>query len=494
MIQDKEPGPEAGGPPEVTAGKEGSDWLWAEGRALLLAFHGALRALRLHPMSNQEARNSLATLGEAATSILEAFGELEIRVVRQSIFVNRLKLGSDIDNFVAYKNVLRALHGAKVGVVRVEGTPSKREWHVFLALLLAIQKNDMRKVGAAELQRQLTSRGVENLSVSPRVKGESVFPDEVQRRTAAKKTYVQSVEVSKKLFKGARMGRSTNVKQIKHAVISIVDQVLHNEASLGGLSTLKDYDDYSFTHSVNVCIFCVAIGRRLGLSKRQLYDLGLAALVHDLGMSRIPVSILTKEAKLTPEEERAMQAHTWLGALSVFSLRDFGEVPYQSMVAAYEHHMKVDLSGYPRVVRKREPSVFSKIIAVAAAFDAATNTRVYSAARPPDEVLRELWEEKDLGFDPVIVKALINLLGIYPVGTCVILDTFELGLVHAPNPDPTFVHRPMVRVLSNPEGMWLDPPPLADLADTDGEGTFLRSIIKVSDPEKYGVKVSEYFV
>jgi HD-GYP domain-containing protein (c-di-GMP phosphodiesterase class II) len=289
------------------------------------------------------------------------------------------------------------------------------------------------------------------------------------------------------------MGRSTNVKQIKHAVMGIVDQVLNNEASLGGLSTLKDYDDYSFTHSVNVCIFCVAIGRRLGLSKRQLYDLGLAALVHDLGMSRIPVGILTKSGKLTPEEQAAMQAHTWLGALSIFRLREFGEIPFQSMIAAYEHHLKVDLSGYPRIIRPRQPSVFSKIIAVAAAFDAATNTRAYSAASPPDEVLRELWENQDLGFDPVIVKALINLLGIYPVGTCVILDTFELALVHAANPDPTFVHRPVVRLLSSSDGLWLDPPPLADLADANEDGTYLRSIIKVTDPNRYGVNVSDYF-
>jgi len=289
------------------------------------------------------------------------------------------------------------------------------------------------------------------------------------------------------------MGRGTSVKQIKHAVQGIVDQVLHNEVSLGGLSALKDYDDYAFTHSVNVCIFCVAIGKRLGLSKRQLYDLGLAALVHDLGMSRIPVEILMKGSRLSGEEEKQMQAHTWLGALSAFKLRDYGGIPYQSMIAAYEHHMKVDLSGYPGTIRPRRQSIFSKIIAVAAAFDAATNTRAYSAARPPDEVLRELWEEEHLGFDPVIVKALINLLGIYPVGTCVILDTLELALVHEANSDPDFVHRPIVRLISGQDGVWLADPPLVDLADTDQDGAFLRSIIKVTDPGKYGIAVSDYF-
>ena len=300
--------------------------------------------------------------------------------------------------------------------------------------------------------------------------------------------------ISKELFQGARLGRSANVKEVRHAVEDIVDAVLDHEASLGGLSTLKDYDDYSFTHSVNVCIFCVAIGRRLGLTKPQLYDLGLAALVHDMGMSRIPREILTKGAALTPAERESMEAHTWLGALSAFRLSDFGEIPFQAMIVAYEHHMRPGGAGYPRPRRPREPTIFSKIIAVAAAFDAATNTRSYSKASPPDEVLRELWEDESLGHDPVVVKALINLLGIYPVGTCVILDSYELALVHSANSDASFVHRPIVRLLCDANGLWLSPAPLVDLAETNANGDFVRSIIKVTSPEKYGIKVSDYFL
>jgi HD-GYP domain-containing protein (c-di-GMP phosphodiesterase class II) len=452
-----------------------------------------LRTLRDQPIENREVRRLLEELGRAAESFYDERGRLEIQALRQSIFVNRLEIQRDIENYVAFGHVLGTLQRAGVGTLRVEDAPSRREWHVFLRELIRHSARHDRPDGVLPLQRSLASRGVVRISASPNLMEESLLSDEVEKRKAARRTWERSVAVSKELFTGTRMGRSTNVKEIRHAVIGIVDQVLNNEASLGGLSTLKDYDDYSFTHSVNVCIFCVAIGRRLGLSKRQLYDLGLAALVHDIGMSRIPVGILTKSTRLTPEEQAAMQAHTWLGALSVFNLREFGKTPYQSMIAAYEHHLKPDGSGYPRIKRPRQPSVFSKIIAVAAAFDAATNTRSYSAATPPDEVLKELWENEDLGFDPVIVKALINLLGVYPVGTCVILDTFELALVHTANPDPTFVHRPVVRVLSDPNGLWLEPPPLADLADTDGDGNFLRTIIKVTDPEKYGVSVSAYF-
>ncbi|HKJ03497.1 MAG TPA: HD domain-containing phosphohydrolase, partial [Longimicrobiales bacterium] len=308
------------------------------------------------------------------------------------------------------------------------------------------------------------------------------------------RTYAQSVAVTKNLFQGARMGRAANLKEVKHALHNIVDQVLDNETSLAGLSTLKDYDDYAFIHSVNVCIFCVALGKRLGLGKSQLYDLGMAALVHDLGMSRIPREIVTKEAPLTKEEQAVMESHTVLGPLSIFALRDFGEIPVRSMIAAYEHHMRADGSGYPKPRRPRTPSVFSRIIAVADAFDAGTKPRAYTHARPADEVLRELWDKEELGYDPVVVKALINLLGIYPVGTFVILDTFELAIVHVANPDTSHINRPIVRIVCDADGMWLTDPPLADLADRGPDGHFRRTIIKVTDPERYGVQVSQYFV
>lgn len=300
--------------------------------------------------------------------------------------------------------------------------------------------------------------------------------------------------MTKELFESARMGRTPRLRRVRHAVQGIVDQVLNNQVSMMGLSTLRDYDDYAYTHTVNVCIFSIAIGRRLGLDKSRLYDLGMAALLHDIGMGRVDVSITMKPGELTAEEFSRMEAHTWLGALSVFGLRQFGKVPFRGMIAAYEHHMKMDLSGYPKSERPWELSIFSKIVAVADAYDSGTTARRHKGGKSPDVVLRELWEDPSYGLDPVLVKALINLLGIYPVGTCVILDTFEIGLVHAANPDEAHVHRPIVRVLGDPNGTWVDDPPLVDLASTDSNGSFLRSIIKVTDPDKYLINVSDYLV
>ncbi len=301
--------------------------------------------------------------------------------------------------------------------------------------------------------------------------------------------------VTKEVVSSVRMGRSASVKKVKRAVQSIVDQVLSNEASLVGLTTIRDYDEYTFTHSVNVCIFAVAIGRRLGLNKLQLFDLGMAALLHDVGKSRIPLDVLNKTAALAEEEWRIMQAHPWLGVLTLFGLRGYGEIPYRGMIVAYEHHMKTDLSGYPKSIRPRQLSVFSKIVAVADGFDAATTRRAYQTAPiQPDQVLKEMWTNPRRGLEPALVKALINVLGVYPVGTCVILDSYEIGIVHSANPDLAQIHRPMVKVVATAEGAPYPDGPLVNLAEQNAEGSYVRSIIKVIDPAKFGIDPAACFV
>src|SRR5258705_4283489 len=175
-----------------------------------------------------------------------------------------------------------------------------------------------------------------------------------------------------------------------------------------------------------------------------------------------------------------MQAQPWLGVLTLFGLRGYGEIPYRGMVAAYEHHMKVDLTGYPKSIRGRTLSIYSKVIAVADGFDAATSRRVYQTVPiQPDQVLKEMWENPRRGYDPVVVKAFINLIGIYPVGTCVILGTYELALVHSSNPDVAHVHRPVVRIVTTTDAALLNPGTVVDLSVKHEGGNFPRTIVKV---------------
>jgi HD-GYP domain-containing protein (c-di-GMP phosphodiesterase class II) len=464
------------------------------GRTFMLAFYGAMRAIKLYPVENAAVVKALDDLTTTTKALIQQEHELEFRTGGEFIFINSTRLRLDLDNYASFSHLLTLFRSGGVGSLRVAETVTPRDWLVFLSLLQAPGDGEPED-RFEQLTAKLTLANVHSLDLGPPSTGAPDVGDRQQTKEAAKRTYAQSVAVSKEVIHSVRMGRAPNVKKIKRVVQAIVDQILNEETSLFGLTTLRDYDEYTFTHSVNVCIFGVALGRRLGLTKLQLYDLGLAALFHDIGKARVPVDVLNKATTLSESDWRAIANHPWLGVLSLFQVRNAQDLPYRAMVVAYEHHMKIDLTGYPKPVRDRRMGIFSKIVAIADGFDAATTRRSYQTdPLTPAAVLQEMRDNPKRGMDPVVVKAFINLLGLYPVGTLVVLDTFELGVVHAVNPNPEMMSRPIVRVVSDPQGNILFPGTLVDMSEATPDGTFTRTIIKTADPDRYGIRVSDYFV
>jgi HD-GYP domain-containing protein (c-di-GMP phosphodiesterase class II) len=489
------PGGAAKGATSTSFGELGGDsYIRKAGKTFITACYGAMRAIKLYPIENAAVQKALDDLVAISREILAQERELEFRLSGEFIFINATRLRLDLDNYASFSHLLSVFRAVGVGTLRLHQDPVVRDWMVLLSLLQA----PMREEPSARFP-QLTGK-LEQAQVTVFELVQSQDEDEQEFREkakeAAKRTYTQSVAVTKEVINSVRLGRSPNIKKIKRVVQGIVDQILNEETSLLGLTTIRDYDEYTFTHSVNVCIFSVALGRRLGLAKLQLYDLGLAALFHDIGKSRVPVEVLNKTSGLDDDEWKLMAAHPWYGVLSLFQMRGQQELPYRSMVVAYEHHMKHDLTGYPRSVRPRQMSIFSKIVAVADGFDAATSRRSYQTnPLSPAAVLQEMRDNPRRGMDAVVVKAFINLLGIYPVGTCVVLDTFELALVHAANPIPELISRPIVRIVSDEKGNILHPGELVDLGlQEPGTDRFARTIIKTADPDRYGIRIGDYFV
>ena len=485
-------------PPSLADATEGSDAdLRQRGRAFLVAFYAALKNLKLYPVENDQVQKSLDELIRTAEDIIEREGELEVRIAGQLIFVNSTRLRLDLYNYASFSYVLNTFKQAEVGVLHAAPGVERREWQVFVSLVLSFASRDSTPNKLSELREKIALGGITHITLDASSESEADVADEERQKEVAKRTYERSVAITNELAESARMGRTANVKKVKRAVQGIVDQVLNNEVTLIGLTTIRDYDNYTFTHSVNVSIFAVSMGKRLGLSKLQLYDLGMGAFLHDVGKARIPIEVLNKTERLTRQEWLNMQLHPTQGAVTLFSFRGHGDIPYRSMIAAYEHHMGIHLKGYPQSLRPRELSVFSKIITVADVFDAATSLRVYKHRDPkkPPEILQELLEDHErLGIDLALVKALINLLGIYPVGTCVILDTYEVAIVHGVNPDAEQIHRPLIRLVYSADGSRVTDGPVIDLAEMGPDGDYKRTIIKVTDPEKYQVNVGDYYL
>ena len=487
--------PRQGGPGSPFTGDSSGDaYIRRAGKGLILAFYAALRAIKMYPLENAAVVKSAEDLASLAGQLLAREQELEIRVSGEFVFINTVRLRLDLDNYASFSHLLSVFRSSGVGSVHLRSAPAVKEWSRFLALLL-VPSTDPPETRFHQLTSKLAQQNLQMFEVGAPT--EQAADDEVRQKSKelAKRTYAHSVAVTKDLMTSVRLGGNPNIKKIKRVVQGIVDQILNEETSLIGLTTIRDYDEYTFTHSVNVCIFSVALGKRLGFNKLQLYDLGMAALFHDIGKSRVPSEIINKSTQLTDDEWRLIAAHPWMGALALFQLRGQQDLPYRAMVVAHEHHMKIDMTGYPRPIRPRSMSMFSKIVAVADGFDAATSRRSYQTTPlNPAQVMMEMRDNPRRGMDPVIVKAFINLTGIYPVGTLVVLDTFELGIVHAVNPIPEMLSRPIVRVISDAQGNLLHPGTLIDLAEQREDGMYLRTIIKTENPERYGIRVGDYFL
>lgn len=480
-----------------SGGGEGKDTarLQEQGRKALGALYTALRALKFYPLENAAVQSALDDLHGLVAGLVASEGGVELRVVGDFFFLNETRLRLDLSNYSTFGSFARALTEHGVGAVEVLPGIERGEWAPFLSLLLRAPHPGDPFQG---LMDRLQGAPILHLEFRPIPEGQGGTQGLGGRQEleAAKRTYAQSVRLAREALSDLRMGRLVHVGKVKRAVQGIVDQVLADESSLITLTTLRDYDEYTYTHSVNVCIFSVVIGQRLGLSRLQLYELGLGALFHDLGKSRIPLEVLNKTADLSEEEWFQLQQHPTEGLLALFHLQGFQDVPYRQMLMAYEHHMKVDLSGYPKNRRPRKPTLFSRIVAVADGFDAGTSVRSYQYLPwPPDRVLQEMRDNPRRGFDPLLVKALIQATGVYPIGTLCILDSLELAVVVAVQRDPARLHQPIVKVISDPMGVPLAVPRLMDLSEIDPTtGGPVRTIVKTANPERYGIRVADYLL
>jgi HD-GYP domain-containing protein (c-di-GMP phosphodiesterase class II) len=458
--------------------------LQEEGRKLLTAFYATLSALKLYPVENAATQQAITELHNLMSEAVLREGGLELRIVGDFFFLNETRLRLDLSNFATFGSFARALADHGVGAVEVLPGVDRSEWAPFVALLLRKPEAE----AYAGFMKRIAQTPVEHILFQPEHEVQEPDIDEEESLAAAKRTYAQSVNVAKDVLTDMRLGKAVNVRKVKRAVQNIVDQVLNNESSMVTMTTLRDFDEYTFTHSVNVCIFSVVIGQRLGLTKMQLYELGLGALFHDVGKSRLDPDVINKPGSLSDDEWETLKQHPTEGLLMLFHMLGFADVPYRQMLIAYEHHMKIDLTGYPETKRERQIGLFSKIVAVADGFDAGTSVRSYQYDPwPPDEVLKEMRDNPRRGFDPLVVKTFITATGVYPVGSMVILDTYELGVVVKANSDPNHFHQPLVKIISNEMGVPIDPISV-DLA-LGG-----RTIIKTTDAQKYGVRVSDYLL
>jgi HD-GYP domain-containing protein (c-di-GMP phosphodiesterase class II) len=258
----------------------------------------------------------------------------------------------------------------------------------------------------------------------------------------AYKAFRTSRKVVKGFMEEVRLGGAINEEAAKSTVNDCVQSVLRHPDALMWMSKIREKQEYTFDHSLNVCVLAIAFGRHLGMDDQDLQKLGLCGLMHDIGKMRVPVEIVEKPGRLTEKEYRLMKAHTVHGRNLLLSAKNL----YSGTIdVSYSHHERMDGEGYPRKLKSSGISRFARIISIVDAYDAITANRCYSQARTSTEALKIIYNERGKQFDSELALEFIKTIGLYPAGSMVELYTGEVGFVIETN--PTLRHLPKVLLL-----------------------------------------------
>lgn len=284
---------------------------------------------------------------------------------------------------------------------------------------------------------KLRSHGITEIFLEDDI-SENVVVDDI----VCEKTRNDAVVLVKSMMNNYLFSSTIDVDSVKVMVNRLIDELLANDDILVNLSEIKSVDDYTFEHSVNVCILSLITGIGLGFDVFRLRDLGTGAILHDIGKMCIPREILKKPSQLTVDEFEEIKKHTVFG---YDILKKSGKVNLVSAFIAFGHHERYDGSGYPLQLKSGNIQQYARIVAVADVYDALTSDRVYRKKLKPNEVFEYITSHGAHHFDPRVIESFVKYVTIYPVGTGVLLNTRERALVVRANRiKPT---RPVIRII-----------------------------------------------
>lgn len=239
----------------------------------------------------------------------------------------------------------------------------------------------------------------------------------------------------------------------------IIDDLSSNKDAMIMLTNMNLVDHYLYQHSLNVCIYASMLGLAYGYNQDELFALGLGALLHDIGKTQTPLDILNKPGKLNDEELEMMKRHAETGYRM---LKDEPNIPLLSAHCAFQHHERIDGSGYPRGIVGEEIHEYARWIGMVDSYDAMTTHRVYRDAMLPHQALEVLFTGSGTLYDKSKIELFRDRVAIYPLGSMVTLNTGESGVVVDLN--AAFPHRPVVRILADAEGRDIADPHEIDLS------------------------------
>ncbi len=464
------------------------------GPEVVVRMFSATKTIRLYALNNRAVRRALAELETALSRVIAREGAATLRALDERVLLNDVRLPVDAQHYGPYEYVSGELVSRQVGAVTFRPGVDADELGRFLQALVSV---DPVEAAWDELQAALSEADVGRIAIERYEERDPECVDEPRDdrlRVRANQVYFRTVALMGDILRTIEQKHILQVNKAKRLTQQMVDIIQADESMLVGLASIKNFDAYTFMHSVNVCILSMVVGDHLRLSRGDIARLGVAALFHDIGKTYIPSSILNSTRELTPREWELMKYHTFFGVKELSRVRALREAS-DAMFAALQHHVHLDNNGYPTRPGGWSLRLFSRIVTVADYYDAMTASRTYQKVPvTPDRALRFILENSGRIFDPFIAKVFIRAMGLYPVGTIVELDTGEVGVVVRQNADPRYIHRPVVELVDPAAGPDA-PRRTVDLTErASGEFCFHRSIRRTLHDSEIDVDRRALFV
>jgi HD-GYP domain-containing protein (c-di-GMP phosphodiesterase class II) len=463
------------------------------GGSIIKTLHQVIKAVKIHQDNNQMVKESVSELHRFVSEMSEQ-EDLQIQIWRGRFYIQGEKLLYRKETFPIINEMLeyfpqRGLEGLHFLPAFTEAEPDD------LILFTRLLNNSVSQGNPPQwLEKMLQEKGFSWVKVL-REQKESPPDLVLQRKEKAKKAYIDAVVTVKEVANKVSHQGIAGVRKARRLAQTMVDLVEEDDTLLLGLTTIRDYDDYTYTHSVNVALLCLCLGKRLGLSHILLEQLAISGLFHDLGKVEVSKDILMKPGKLNKDEWTEMKKHPLTGVRNILRLNASRNLKSRTVLGPFEHHLNTDLSGYPKTHFAKNLSLFGQILRIADTYDALTSQRGY---RPrtftPDEALRMMWAESGKKFDSLLLKSFINMMGLYPIGTILELDSGEMGLV-VDYPDESERTRPLVMLLVDDGTGNLMRGETVDLAAEEmKKGAPRREILRGIHPSSLGIQPSLFFL
>jgi putative nucleotidyltransferase with HDIG domain len=467
---------------KLTASATGSELK----RELVNSFFVLFRTAELydapHPSYRKQSEHFLSTF----TNLLEAEGNVLLETSDGHLFVNDIRLKFDFEGFAASKFLIGLLAAHKIGGFSFEEGLLAAELDRFVfafkkappepeELLNFLAQQEISHIVPKKIQEEQTQK-LEKLENS---------------RAAARKTFSTAVTLVETTMGSLRNGKSANLSVAKRVVHELVDQVVADEAALMELATLQHYDSYTYAHSVNVAVLSISLGTRLGLDKKALALLGFGALFHDIGKVKLPLDLINKPSQYDENDWKQMRRHPILGVKTLMAGRATDEYTARAVEIAFLHHVNHDMGGYPELSEKRVPGIFPMIVKICDSYNALSSGRIYfSKPFEPQEVIQKLIAGMGTQYDPLLLKIFVSTVGVFPIGSLVLLDTGEIGIVYKTNPEN--IYRPRVRVIADSSGT-KGGFHVVDLSERDqNSGQFAHNIKRLLNSHDYGLDLSKF--